>query len=137
MSKKNSKPEKSVSAQAEDTNKPNPEMHPEMAAAATEQDDFTSAGTPTLEPPEAGIFAQGDMTAQAWFNSKKITGIWIANDNKNAYVYVVGVGWLKLNDANADSILAMYMISASARQGGNPVNYRKESDNKVHEIYCW
>jgi len=137
MSKKSSKPEKNVTAQIEQANRPNPGIHPGMSSEVQETEEFVSDGMPTLQPPEAGVFAQGDMSAQAWFNSKKITGIWIANDNKNAFVHVHGVGWIKLNDANADSILAMYMISASARQGGNSVNYRKEADNKIHEIFCW
>ncbi len=136
MSKKILKPEKAFSTQVGETNQPRPELQPEMASMIEGQEDF-AMGSPSLDPPEAGIFAQGDLTAQAWYNSKKISGLWVSNNNKNAYVHVTGVGWTKLNDANADSILAMYMISASARQGNNNVNYRKESDNKIHEIYCW
>lgn len=136
MSKKISKPDSALAAQVAETDQPRPELQPEMASIVEDQEEF-AMGSPTLNPPEAGIFAQGDLTAQAWFNSKKISSVWVSNNNKNAYVHVTGVGWIKLNDANADSILAMYMISASARQGNNNVNYRKESDNKIHEIYCW
>ncbi|SDL72034.1 hypothetical protein [Kriegella aquimaris] len=136
MSKKSAKPEQAFSTKVGETSQPKPEMLPEMASDTSDNSTF-AAGMPTLEPPEAGIFAQAGLTANAWFNSKKVTGVWVSNDNKNAYVHVNGVGWLKLNDADADSILAIYMIAASARQGSNNVNYRKEADNKIHEIYCW
>lgn len=114
---------------------PRPELIPDELLQA--ESVKASTNMPTMEPPEAGIFANAGENANAWFDSKKINSIWVSNNNKNAYVHVVGIGWIKLNDANANSLLAMYMIAASARQGNNNVNYRKENDNKIHEIYSW
>ncbi|WKN45012.1 hypothetical protein [Tunicatimonas pelagia] len=138
MSKKVSKPEANFAAQSqtEGDEQPKPEMNPDDLQQDASQES-TSAGEPSLNPPEAGIFAEGDMQATAWFNSKKVTGVWASNNNKNAYLHIHGVGWVKLNDANADSVHAMYLMGCVARQENRNVNYRKENDNKIHEIYVW
>ncbi len=99
---------------------------------------------PTDEPPAgaggAGVgigAAAGGIAASTWVNGKKINALWSINQNRNSWVGVAGVGWVKLANNSDSAIVAFTMLGASARQTQTIVNYRQESDGMIHEMYVW
>ena len=98
-----------------------------------------AATAPTAEPPttaEVGI-AAGGIGASVWVNNKKINALWSINENRNSWVGVAGVGWVKLANNSDTAIVALTMLGTNARQTQGIVNYRQESDNMIHEMYVW
>jgi len=98
-----------------------------------------AAAAPTAEPPSA---AEGGTTgvgaaATVWVNGKKINALWAINQNRNSWVGVAGVGWVKLANNSDSAIVALTMLGANAKITQGTVNYRQESDNMIHEIYVW
>jgi hypothetical protein len=63
--------------------------------------------------------------------------LWAINQNRNSWVYITGVGWKRLSDSSDSAVVALTMLSAHAKNGQTPYNYREEADAKIHEIYAW
>jgi hypothetical protein len=97
------------------------------------------SAAPTAEPPSAGETggAIGAVGASVWVNNKKINALWAINENRNSWVGVAGVGWVKLANNSDSAIVAFTMLGANAKQTQGNVNYRQESDNMLHEMYVW
>jgi hypothetical protein len=98
-----------------------------------------AAAAPTAEPPTSAQTDgdTGTIGATVWVNGKKINSLWAINENRNVWVAVAGVGWVKLANNSDSAIVALTMLGANARQTQGTVNYRQESDNMIHEIYVW
>ena len=102
-----------------------------------------AAAAPTADPP-TGVGTTGSTStdtggigASVWVNSKKINALWAINENRNSWVSVAGVGWVKLANNSDSAIVAFTMLGANARQTQGNVNYRQEDDKMIHEIYVW
>jgi hypothetical protein len=96
------------------------------------------AAAPTAEPPTAAEGgAAAAIGASVWVNNKKINALWTINQNRNSWVGVAGVGWLRLANNSDSAIVALTMLGANARQTQGVVNYRQEADNMIHEMYVW
>jgi hypothetical protein len=122
-----------------------------MADTTPKQDMLTSVSTtsggggaavaagPTAQPPAAGDDGGigGGIGATVWVNNKKINALWAINENRNSWVGVAGVGWVKFANNSDSAIVAFTTLGANARQTQGVVNYRQESDNMMHEIYVW
>src|SRR4029077_5066996 len=99
-----------------------------------------AAAAPTAEPPAAIAAGEGEgggIGASVWVNNKKINALWAIAENRNSWVGVAGVGWVKLANNSDSAIVALTMLGANARQTQGNVNYRQESDNMIHEMYVW
>jgi hypothetical protein len=93
----------------------------------------STSSVPTLDPTlTAGI---GDIAA--WQNDKRINALWAINENRNVFVGVTGVGWKKLANNDDTAVVALTLLSGSARLTQSPVNYRDEADGMIHEMYVW
>jgi hypothetical protein len=115
-----------------------PEQDLLSGTAAVAASSVAAATAPSAEPPaaaEAGIAA--GIGASVWVNNKKINALWSINENRNSWVGVAGVGWVKLANNSDTAIVALTMLGANARQTQGIVNYRQESDNMIHEMYVW
>jgi ABC-type glycerol-3-phosphate transport system substrate-binding protein len=97
---------------------------------------FASA-EPSAEPPQSSQGQADDGGVTAWQNSKKFTALWTINQNRNAWVYVSGIGWKKLADNSDSAKEALNLLASHAKQLARTVNYRDEADGKIHEIYVW
>lgn len=123
-----------------------PSQQPPSASEMTRRGNEDSAGgifrmaggiaemhsAPTL--PISGGVAAG---VGAWQNNKQVNALWTINQDRNAWVGVVGVGWKKLAGPNETAISAMTMLVAHARATNSIINYRDESDTLIHEVYVW
>lgn len=105
----------------------------ELPPALSAGSEGSSASVPTL-PPTAGVTA-GEITA--WQNDKRINALWSINENRNVFVGITGVGWKKLANNDDTAIVALTLLSGSARLTSSPVNYRDEADGMIHEMYVW
>ena len=93
---------------------------------------------PTAEPPSGGLEAgAGGVGASVWVSGKKINALWAISENRNSWVGVAGVGWLKLANNSDSAIVALTMLGANAKLTQGTVNYRQEADNMIHEMYVW
>lgn len=100
----------------------------------------TTASVPSGEPPQSAIGAAGDGTAAAgtvWNNNKTVSSLWSINQDRNSWMGVANVGWVKLSTASDSGVVALTALAAHAYQTKHIVNYRTESDGMVHEIYVW
>lgn len=71
-----------------------------------------------------------------WQNGKKFIGLWAINENKNAWVYVDGLGWRKLANDNDNIIIDFVTLAAQAKGSGSNVNFREDGDT-IKEMYVW
>jgi hypothetical protein len=100
---------------------------------------------PSATPPAATGDTSGDgggagagaVGATTWVNNKKINALWAINQNRNSWVGVAGVGWVKLANNSDSAIVALTMLGANAKITQGTVNYRQESDGMLHEMYVW
>jgi hypothetical protein len=96
------------------------------------------ATAPTAEPPAAAEGGTaGAIGASVWVNNKRINALWTISENRNSWVGVAGVGWVKLANNSDSAIVALTMLGANARHTQGIVNYRQEADNMLHEMYVW
>lgn len=87
---------------------------------------------PSEEPPTD---LQVNM---AWQNNKKFTALWSINENRNAWVYVEGIGWKKLANNSDTAIVALNILASHAKQTSSVVNYNEDDANKmINEMYVW
>jgi hypothetical protein len=95
---------------------------------------------PTAEPPSTGGgVAEGvsAVGASTWVNNKKINALWCINENRNSWVGVAGVSWVKLANNSDSAIVALTMLGANAKLTQGAVSYRQEADGMLHEMYVW
>jgi hypothetical protein len=109
-------------------------------ASTTAGADLSAVSTarPTAEPPAASgiIGGASGVGASVWVNGK-VNALWSINQNRNTWIGVAGVGWVKLANNSDSAIVAFTMLAANAKQTQGTVNYRQESDNMIHEMYVW
>ncbi len=117
------------------------ETKPETLPETSQSGDTISAEIvgPTASPPSSALAAAaaGGIGATVWVNGKKINALWAINENRNSWVSVAGVGWVKLANNSDSAIVALTMLGADAKLTQGTVNYRQESDNMIHEMYVW
>lgn len=96
---------------------------------------------PSAEPPEEVATTEGGATAGAsastWISGKKVNALWSIAENRNSWLGIAGVGWVKLANNSDSAIVALTMLGANAKVTQGSVNYRQESDKMIHEIYVW
>lgn len=117
-----------------------PDSKPEQelpSSTSTTTAAATTGAAPTAEPPEGAGVGASAIGATVWVNNKKINALWSISENRNSWVGVAGVGWVKLANNSDSAIVAFTMLGANARQTQGNVNYRQESDNMIHEMYVW
>ena len=75
-----------------------------------------------------------------WQNGKTIVGFWTINENRNAWVFVSGLGWRKLAHDDDSVFDSMLSVCAAAYAHGRTVNFREVGTGgnvEIHEIYSW
>ena len=90
---------------------------------------------PTLLPSAAGVSSSGGVAA--WLNDKRVTALWVINQNRNSWAFISGVGWKKLANNSDTAVVALTMLAAHAKQSQTNYSYRDEADGMIHESYVW
>jgi hypothetical protein len=93
---------------------------------------------PVAEPPTkfVGKGAKGSV-GTVWNNNQTVNALWSINEDRNSWVGVANVGWVKLSTASDTGVVALTVLAAHAYQTQHIINYRQEDDGMVHEIYAW
>jgi hypothetical protein len=121
--------------------KPQSDVLSSVTVTGSSSGDGSTAAAPTAKPPgdgdTGGVASTGGIGASVWVNNKKINALWAINENRNSWVGVAGVGWVKLANNSDSAIVALTVLGANARQTQGNVNYRQEADNMLHEMYVW
>lgn len=133
-------------------------MPPSAAGAAVDAGVGTSA--PTLTPANAGMTTTAKAAATGmptlapsgtggmrgtlattvtgtWQTSVTIAALWYADEIRNAWMYVNGIGWTKIYNGSDGAFTALCSLAAQARQTGSSISFRQEADGMCHEIYLW
>jgi hypothetical protein len=100
----------------------------------------TAPAAPTALPPAATADTTGGVGAvgaSTWVSNKKVNALWAINENRNSWISVAGVGWVKLANNSDSAIVALTMLGANARLTQGYVSYRQEADGMLHEMYVW
>ena len=92
-----------------------------------------------VEPPQIpeaeGVAAEA-VTA-TWRSNQTVTALWSINELRNAWMYVVNLGWRRIYNGRDHAFTALVTLASQARQTGKPITFREEADGMVHEIYLW
>lgn len=104
-----------------------------------------STNAPTLAPPMQGGAARAAVggaaaarvAATVWLNSQTINALWTINEDRNSWLGVAAVGWMKLANNSDTAIVALTILGAHAKDGQRLVNLRQEDDGMIHEMYVW
>lgn len=112
-----------------------PDQEPPATTASEAGLGGDAEAAPTLTPDAVSADAQGGIAS--WLNNKRVTALWGINQNRNSWVYIVGVGWKKLANNSDSAVVALSMLAASAKLTQTSYNYREEPDGMIHETYVW
>lgn len=111
--------------------RPQPLSSEELAMTGTRTG---TEGFPTAEPP----IARADAGATGgWQRNRQVAALWANDEERNTWIYAVGVGWVRLVTSSDAALLSLSMLSAHARQTLRTIDYRTGDDGLVHEIYAW
>lgn len=99
-----------------------------------------AGGATTMAPSAAPPAKRKGVSGSAgtvWNNSQLVNALWSINEDRNSWVGIQGVGWVKLSTASDTGVVALSVLAAHAKQLQTVVNYRTEDDGMIHEIYAW
>jgi hypothetical protein len=109
-------------------------------AAESKNSSSTASGNeavPILAPPATGNFTSEDsFGAGVWNNDKRVNALFSANETRNSWMSVVGVGWLKLDNTIDSANEALSVLASAAKVKASPVNYLLDG-GLVTQIYVW
>ena len=108
-----------------------PTLTPPVASSNTGAGD----AAPSLTPASLSGGAAGAITA--WNGDKRVGALWGINQNRNSWVFIVGVGWKRLANNSDTAVVALTMLAAHAKQSQTNYSYRDEADGMIHESYVW
>ena len=111
-----------------------PTLQPPGVAGGTAGGTMTAVGAPSMAAlaPSPAVAAAG-----TWQTGVTVDALWSINQVRNAYMRVVGVGWVKIYNGTDGAFTALVTLASQARQTGRPISYRQEADGMAHEIYLW
>ncbi|BAY09389.1 hypothetical protein [Calothrix sp. NIES-2098] len=92
---------------------------------------------PTQEPLSQ-LTGQQQTVSAGWQTDKKVLGLWSAcSDQRNAWMYVDGIGWRKFADNSDSAIMAFNIIASHAKVTGKGSYFYEGNDGKVSTLYVW
>jgi C1A family cysteine protease len=81
-----------------------------------------------------GPWAASGVSARLWRNNLQVRGLWTNESDRNAWVYLNGVGWRKIA-ANDDQItLSMLAELIAAKAAARPVNVFDDGGT-INQLY--
>jgi hypothetical protein len=90
-----------------------------------------------LRKKQKGMTINSHNRTAGWRYNKKITALWAHGpSNRNAWVYIAGMGWRKLWSASDSQLEIMMIMAAHAKDNDRPVNFY-EQDGKIKILYVW
>jgi len=90
-----------------------------------------------LATTAAATATRAAFAATTWSSGRTVDALWTINENRNAWIGVAGVGWVKLANNSDTAIVALTALGASAKLTQASVSYRQEGDGMIHEMYVF
>ena len=94
----------------------------------------TADNAPSLTPPKSSEVTS--FGAGVWNNDKRVNALYSTHDARNAWMSIVGVGWVKLATSNDSTNEAMTILASHARVKNSQINYSVDA-GLVNEMYVW
>lgn len=85
---------------------------------------------------DAIMYGVEGVTFSMWHSNKQVTGVWVNDQERNAYVYLDGVGWRKIGGDDAGTFLNILAQLTSAKSGSRPVNVFEDS-GQITQVYVF
>lgn len=93
---------------------------------------------PTAAPPTRVVgTGLAGAVGTVWNNNQTVNALWSINEDRNSWVGIAGVGWVKLSTGSDTGVVALTTLAAHAYQTQHIINDRTEDDGMIHEIYAW
>lgn len=92
---------------------------------------------PQFDPPfsQSGSSEEG-FGAGVWNNDKRTNALFSANETRNSWMSVVGVGWVKMASTIDSANEALTIFSTAAKVKNSPINYLLDG-GQVIQLYVW
>lgn len=107
------------------------------AATAVQIPQQQPSGATTAGTVAAAGALPGTAVTGTWHTGVTVDGLWYADELRNAWMHLAGIGWKKIFNGTDPAFTALCTLAAQARQTGRTINYREEADGMAHEIYLW
>jgi C1A family cysteine protease len=85
---------------------------------------------------DATMWAVDGFSTGVWQSNKHVVGLWTINENRNAYVFIDGIGWKKISPDNDNIFFDMLSQLAAAKATGRPINFFEVQD-VIKQIYVF
>jgi C1A family cysteine protease len=69
-----------------------------------------------------------------WQRNKRVTGLWVINQNRNAWAHIQGLGWRTISPDNDNILLNMLVQLTAAKAAGRPVTFYEEQ-SVIKQVY--
>ena len=101
------------------------------------ESEITSGSRPSEPLADAEEVVGSAVAGATWHSNKKITSLWLINENRNSWVGISDVGWRKLANNSDSAVVALTMLSSHAKQMNRTVNAYEDDKKMIKEIYVW
>ncbi len=71
-----------------------------------------------------------------WLNNQRVIGLWTINQDRNAWVYFVNLGWRKISPDNDNIFFDMLTQLIAAKAAARPVNFY-QVEGVIKQIYVF
>jgi len=83
---------------------------------------------------DATMWAIDGFTTGVWQNNKRVTGLWTINQDRNAWVFIAGLGWKRIAYNNDNIFFSMLSDLVAAKAANRPVNFY-EVQGLIRQVY--
>ncbi len=91
---------------------------------------------PTQSPPAEIAEVTAEFAAGTWERDKRVSALYNTHHSRNAWMHIVGKGWVRLATTNESSCEAMNILAAHAKLKNTRIDYYVEG-GKVTQMYIW
>jgi C1A family cysteine protease len=83
---------------------------------------------------DATMWAVDGFATGVWQYNKRVVGLWTIDQDRNAWVFIDGIGWKKVSPDNDNIFFNMLNQLAMAKAAARPINYY-ELAGVIKEVY--
>jgi len=83
---------------------------------------------------DATMWAVDGFDTGVWQNNKRVVGLWAIDQDRNAWVFIDGIGWKKVSPDNDNVFFDMLIQLVMAKAAARPINYY-EVGGVIKQVY--
>lgn len=85
---------------------------------------------------DATMWAVDGFATGVWQNNKRVVGLWTIDQDRNAWVFIDGIGWKRVAFDNDNIFFNMLNQLAMAKSASRPINYY-ELGSVIKQVYVF